>query len=444
MPRIVDDLAEHILSTSCGSPGSEDRTMALKCILDLVGAAVAGRDMPGPMAVRRAAHVLMGAGSSAIWATGEKAALAGAVFANASAASALDLDDGHRLARGHPGAAVIPSVLAWLPRTNATASDLISAISIGYDVGVRIASAQMPKTIATRQTGRWASVAAAAAVARLLRCDADQTAQALAIAAVLAPNQQANGSSGYSRLTGNDVKEGIAWSATLGLVAVQLASGGHTGPADVFDHGDYYDRQTILAGLGVRSHLLGAYFKPYACCRYIHAALDAFFLLAKENKLDAEDIVGVEIETFGWALKLGNKHRPATLVDVQYSLPYCIAIAAIEGRDALAPLGADLLGRQDLSVFCEKVRLTINDEIDALFPGETLARVTISTASARFRSEVMGPRGDPQRPMSFEEIEEKFRRVTCRALTAERQREVVAGVLDLPDDHGSGLLMALR
>ncbi|WP_077966950.1 MmgE/PrpD family protein [Ensifer adhaerens] len=444
MPLITEVLAEQILATSQIAPTCEERNVALKCVLDLMGAAIAGRDMPGPTAARASTRSLMGAGSSSIWATGHTASLAGALFANASAASALDLDDGHRLARGHPGAAVIPTVLALLPETNAGASDLISAISVGYDIGVRIASAQMPKMIATRQTGRWASVAAAAAGARLLRLREDHVTQALAIAAVLAPNQQANGSSGYSRLTGNDVKEGIGWSAVLGVMAVHLALDGHTGPADVFDHPDYYDRQAILAGLSERSHLVGTYFKPYACCRYIHAALDAFLLLAKGNGISAEDITGVDVETFGWAMKLGNKRRPGTLVDMQYSLPYCIAIAAVEGLDALAPLGGDLLGRDDLSAFSDKVRLSINDEIDALFPGETLARVTVSTPSGALRSEILGPLGDPKRPMSFEAIEEKFLRVTRRVLLPERQREIVGGVLDLPDDHGSGLLLALR
>ena len=444
MPLITEVLAEQIWATLRSAPTCDERNMALKCVLDLVGAAIAGRDMPGPLAVRASTRSLMGAGSSSIWATGQTASLAGALFANASAASALDLDDGHRLARGHPGAAVIPTVLALLSETNAGASDLISAISVGYDIGVRIASAQMPNMIATRQTGRWASIAAAAAAARLLRCREDRVAQALAIAAVLAPNQQANGSSGYSRLTGNDVKEGIAWSAVLGLTAVHLAIEGHTGPADVFDHPDYYDRQAILAGLGERSHLVGTYFKPYACCRYIHAALDAFLMLVEGNSICAQDIIGVDVETFGWAMKLGNKRRPATLVDVQYSLPYCIAIAAVDGRDALAPLGADLLSRDDLSAFSDKVRLSINNEMDALFPGETLARVTISTPSGPLRSEILGPLGDPKRPMSFEAIEEKFLRVTRRVLLPERQREIVGGVLDLPDDHGSGLLLALR
>ena len=444
VPLLTEVIAEHIVRTGSVSPSALDRAMAMNCLLDLLGAAIAGRDMPGPVAARSAACALMGEGNSVIWGTGQTASIAGALLANASAASALDLDDGHRLARGHPGAAVIPTVLSVLPQTNARARDVLAAISVGYDIGARVAAAQMPATISTRQTGRWASIAAAAAAARLLRCEIEETVQALAIATVLAPNQQANGSSGYSRMTGNDVKEGIAWSTVLGLTAVHLALHGHTGPADVFDHPDYYDCQAILNGLGERSHLAGTYFKPYACCRYIHAALDAFLDLVADARLDASAITRVEVETFAWALKLGNKRRPETIVDMQYSLPYCIAIAAIEGVYALAPLRSNLLGREDLTTFADKVVLSVNAEINALFPGETFARVSVTTSFGVLRSEIRGPVGDPQRPMSFEAIERKFMQVTRLVISAKRQREIIDCILDIETDDGSGLLIALR
>lgn len=444
MPLVAETFAQHIAQLSNGQRPSVDRDVAMKCMLDLIGAAIAGRDLPGPAAVRNAVSSIYGPGSAVIWATGITASPAGALIANTAAACALDLDDGHRLARGHPGACVIPTVLTLLPVSNARADDAFSAISVGYDIGVRVAAAQMPLTIRTRQTGRWASIAAAAAAARLFRSKPDEIIRALAIAAVLAPNQLANGSSGYSRMTGNDVKEGIAWSCLLGLNAHHLAARGHTGPADVFDHPDYYDQGVLLSGLGEHSHLAGTYFKPYACCRYIHAALDAYFDLIEGDRIDVCAIVDVEVETFSWVLKLGNKKRPSTIVDIQYSLPYCLAIAALEGRTGLAPLRPDLIGREDLSAFAEKVRITVNDDIDGLFPIETLARVTITHAKGQMRSVIRGPFGDPQRPMSFDAIEEKFLRVTHLQLPHERQRAIIAGVLDFAGDDGTGLLTALR
>jgi len=75
--------------------------------------------------------------------SGLSSSVIGAAWANSAAASALDLDDGHRLARGHPGAAVIPTAFAVAHETGATLEDIINAIVIGYEVGVTICTARV-------------------------------------------------------------------------------------------------------------------------------------------------------------------------------------------------------------------------------------------------------------------------------------------------------------
>jgi len=436
-------LADHICSVSqVARPASIDET-ALRCILDLLGAAIAGAAAKGPIATRQSAELIFGPGTAPIWMSARTAAPVAALICNAAAASALDLDDGHRAARGHPGACVIPTVLTLASQTNATGGALLSAIIAGYDIGVRIAAAQNLKGIPTRQSGRWAAFAAVGAAGSLLGARPDHVAQALAIAGVLAPNQQANGSSGYSRLTGNDVKEGIAWSAATGLTAVHLARNGHTGPADLFDHPSYYDRERIVDRLGDRWEIGDTYFKLYACCRYIHAPLDALFTIMTEHALIAEEITSVTVDTFGWALRLGNKTNPGNLVDIQYSLPYCLAAAAIEGPAALAPLDVGLLGRSDLSRFADKVRMNADPELERLFPHQTLARVTVETAGGRFQSPVAGPVGDPARPLTFSALEEKFLGVTRGIISPGQQEALVHGVLGLLSDDGALLLHEL-
>ncbi|MGR9418803.1 MmgE/PrpD family protein [Rhizobium leguminosarum] len=422
-------LAEHVHSIASRPPEVSTRDAALRCILDLIGAAVAGSGLKSCCAARDSAAALFGKGDAPMWMADRTATPLGALMANATAASALDLDDGHRAARGHPGACAVPTVLTLAPLARVSADDVLSAIVAGYDVGVRVAAAQNPQGIQTRQSGRWAALAAVAAAASLSKVEPSITSQALSIAGVLAPNQQANGSSGYSRLTGNDVKEGIPWSAVTGLMALDLARNGYTGPEDLLDHPAYYDSERILEGLGQRFEICGTYFKPYACCRYIHPALDRLFDLVKAHELTAADIVSVEVETFGWVLKLGNSLKPSNLVEIQYSLPYCIAIAVLEGRDALAPIDDSLLNRQDLSEFARKVSTTVNPDIEAVFPTETLARVIVETRQHRYVSALDGPVGDPRRPMDWCAIEEKFLRVTRHVLTPSKQQAIIDGVL---------------
>ncbi len=433
-------LADHICSVSkAARPASIDET-ALRCILDLLGAAIAGAGAKGPAAARQSASLIFGEGTAPIWMSAKTAAPVAALLCNAAAACALDLDDGHRAARGHPGACVIPTVLTLATQSKVTGHALVSAIIAGYDIGVRIAAAQNPQGIPTRQSGRWAAFAAVAAGASMMRTRPAHIAQALAIAGVLAPNQQANGSSGYSSDTGNDVKEGIAWSTATGLTALYLAMSGHTGPADLLDHPDYYDRERIVDQLGDRWEIGGTYFKLYACCRYIHAPLDALLAIMIEHALVAEEITGVTVDTFGWAVRLGNKTNPENLVDIQYSLPYCLAVAAIHGPAALAPVDVRLLNRPDLSRFAERVRINADPEFDRLFPHQTLARVTVETTRGIFRSQVAGPVGDPARPLAFGALGGKFRRVTRGVISPRQQETLINAVLRLLSDDGRLLI----
>lgn len=436
-------LADHICSVPQAARPAFIDEMALRCILDLLGAAIAGAGAKGPAAARQSASVIFGEGTAPIWMSAKTAAPVAALLCNAAAACALDLDDGHRAARGHPGACVIPTVLTLATQTRVTGRALVSAIIAGYDIGVRIAAAQNPQGIPTRQSGRWAAFAAVAAAGFLFGARPDHVAQGLAIAGVLAPNQQANGSSGYSRLTGNDVKEGIAWSAATGLTALHLAMNGHTGPTDLLDHPGFYDRERILDQLGDRWEISETYFKLYACCRYIHAPLDALLAIMTEHALLAEEIIGITVDTFGWALRLGNKTNPENPVDIQYSLPYCLAVAAIDGAAALAPVDVSLLGRADLSRFAQRVRMTTDSEIDQQFPDQTLARVTVDTPRGRFQSPLTGPVGDPARPLNFGALEQKFLSVTRGIISPAQQGMLIGAVQGLLSDDGARLLHAL-
>ena len=436
-------LAQHIRDIALGTRPAAADERALACILDCLAAAVCGFSANGPSAARLSSPRLFGSGTAVIWMSGHTAAPVAALLCNANAASALDIDDGHRAARGHPGACVIPTVLTLAGGLTLSGADLLSAIVAGYDIGVRIAASQNPDGISTRQSGRWAAFAAVAAAGSLLRAKPAALAHALAIAGVLAPNQQANGSSGYSALTGNDVKEGIAWSAATGLTALHLAMNGHSGPVDLFDHLRFYDRNRILDRLGDHFEIVDTYFKPYACCRYIHAPLDAFLDLIAAHNVVADEIVAVTVNTFGWMLKLSNTTAPDNLVDIQYSLPYCLAIAAIDGPDALAPVDVQSVGRLDLKRFAEKVAIHVDSDLDQLFPADTLASVSIDTNRGRFQSSVTSPRGDPKRPLTFQGLERKFRQVTRDVISTCDQQCLVDSVLRLRSDDGVSLLQVL-
>src|SRR5450631_4277053 len=134
----VRQLARYVAAARERDMPAEARRAACRCVLDLVGAAAAGIAAPGPAAIRGTVSATLAPGDHPIWFTGARTNLIGAIWCNSAAAAALDLDDGHRLARGHPGAAVIPAAFAAAQEVGASTEDLLRAIVVGYQIGVSI------------------------------------------------------------------------------------------------------------------------------------------------------------------------------------------------------------------------------------------------------------------------------------------------------------------
>jgi 2-methylcitrate dehydratase PrpD len=408
-------------------------------MLDLLGAAMAGFNQASAVAVRRFTHRFFPTGSSRVWFTRDRRSAVGAAFCNSAAGSALDLDDGHRAAAGHPGAALVPAALGVGQGLNSSGRDLLAALVIGYEVAVRAAAARNPASMDTLSTGRWCGFGAAAVRCWLEGRGPDLLAQALAVSGIHAPLQSA---SVYSRF-GHHTKEGIPWGALTGLAAVDLAAQGFTGPLDIWDHPDYYRGETIVEGFGREWTLLGTYFKPYACCRWLHAALDAWQLLV-EKGLSPGEVDRVEVFTFTRAVNLNHHPDPANLEQAQFSLPFCLAVAALEGPQALLPLSADLLGRARLTHFARKVRLNHDPALEAAFPARAGARLVVHTARGAFAQEVQNPRGDPANPLRNDEITSKFFKLAGMLTGPENARAIFNAVHELKHSRADGLWVALE
>ncbi len=428
-------LAQYVCGLRADELRPESRDAALRCILDLLTAAAAGMREPVARAVRRTVRSQYGSGAAAIWFTGERTTECGAVFCNSAAAAALDLDDGFRLARGHPGAAVIPAAMTALADYQLQTGELLAAIVAGYEAGVRIAMSRPSYA----PSGAWSPFASIAAAGRIRRLSPEIVSQAFGIAAQCAPALP-----GLAGLMGSDVKEGIAWGAATGLTALYLAEEGFTGPEQIFDDSGLFAGERIVAGLGGSPMIEGTYFKPYACCRHIHAPLDAFLALLQRYSISAGDVDSVEVHTYAATFNLSNLPRPRTLIEAQYSVPFCLAICALRGPQALLPMEDSVLEDEAVRTFANRITLHCDPEIEAMFPSRSPARVVLDVSGRRLESPVTEPRGDPTAPMSWDELREKFFVATRRALTRQRQLEVFDAVEQLKEGKLVPLKAALE
>lgn len=399
-----------------------------EAIVDLITAAAAAprRDLAAAL---REAH---GPGPSAVWFAGETAAPAAAGFANALAGAALDLDDGHRRSRGHPGAAVVPAVLAMADLRKAAGkapadAEILRAIVVGYEVGLRIASARGFYA----RTGFWAGFAAAAGAGTLAGLGTDQLAHALAIAGETGPHMATTTAPpAWPQPMGSDVKEGIPWGVATGIAAVPLARAGLTGPLDLVDYPPFFDAGAILAGRAGPA-ILETYTKFCAACRHVHAPVEALLGLMAAHGIAASEIETIEVAAYSGALRIPNRPEPRTLVEAQYSIPYCLGLVAHRGADALLPMTEAALHDPAAEGLARRVRITLDDACEARFPAETSVRITLHTRGGALESPITTPRGEAAARPSWDERMGKFEAATRDALAAgdrERLRGAFAAV----------------
>ena len=408
---VIEELAALVVGTR-DVPDSAAEA-GRRSIADLMTSAIAGAATLGGSSARAAAKAVFGHGPSPIWFADGTLTVAGAAFANAASACMLDLDDGHRAAAGHPGAAVIPAVLAEAARVPQPLPRLLTAIAIGFEVGVRLSRSRDFSKLDTTATGRWSGVGATAALGWLRALSEPVFAQALGIAAGHAPNLARIG----VRTEAGHVKEGIPWANATGVAALDLAEAGHTGSLDGYDDPAVHDRAAILRGWGTPWLIEGTYYKPYSCCRWAHAALDGLAAMLAEEPVAPEAIEAIELDIFSRALTLNNLVRPPSMEAAQYSVPYVLGLFAVHGVGPLLPMRPDCLDDPRAIAVAARVVMRVDPRFDAMFPAAAPCRITLVAGGRRRTCEVLQPWGEPGNPMDWAALRAK-------------QRTVCAGLLD--------------
>ncbi len=402
---------------------------ASRAVLDLLGVAIAGTRTPMAEISARFGTDHFAVGKCTVIGSHRSLTPPGAAWVNCNAASAMDLDDGHRLAMGHPGAAVIPAALAIAETTGAAGRELLAAIVAGYEVAVRASVARVPwYKDRMYSSGIWGVFGAAASAGKLLGLDEAALQSAVGNAASHGSFPPGGLQANYSM-----VKEVIGWAGMTGCAAALLAQQGFIGPEDVMDYSGRWDTAQLVEGLGDpdRYAILGAYFKPYAVCRWAHSSVDAVLDLVTRHDLRPDEVQKILVETFYEVTRLVN-YAPRNAIAAQFSIPFALAIALLYRRIAPEDVSEENLQKPEILELARKIEVVVDPEINSHFPAKTIARVTIRTARGEFQSTVEYPRGNPENPLSDEDLRAKFRSLTARVVGEETAGRLEAAVFELP------------
>lgn len=415
----------------------EDRRRAALHVLDWTGCAIIGARSAAGQLLARESGIFGDGPCRAIGVTGGVSA-ARAAFVNGGLGNVLEMDDIHRTSILHPGPVVIPAVLAAAQAFHLSSRQFLDGIVRGYEALIRIGRSVGPEHYAKwHNTGSCGPFGAAAGVAFALDLNEEQFVSALGNAGSTA--------SSLWRCRHEPVMTKqwhTARAAEDGLAAAALAREGFTGPEYILEgeQGFYQatapgaDPDAVIRDPRSAWLIHDTSFKPWPACRHAHAAIDAA-LAARADVGQEVGILSAVVQTFADAARFCDRALPTTGLEAKFSLQHSVAVALHKGRPELSDFHPDRIDHEPVAALRSRIAVAVTDEFEAAYPRRYGSAVTISLADGREkRFSAPDALGDPENPLSGDEIADKARMLMTEAgLSAQAMDKLVGGCLALPE-----------
>ena len=413
----------------------------LGCMLAGVGAAHA-RNVAGMIGE------LGGNGQATILPGGTRGSVRDAAFVNGIALYSVGLNDVHVPAEAHPGACVIPTILAVGEWKNLPGRTLIPAMVAGYELVGRIGRAILPshRRRGFHATGTCGTFGAAAAAARALGFDGEQTANVLGIAGSQAAGLYECHHDGSSTMIFHAGR-----AAQNGVEAALLVAAGMTGPVTVLEGSKGFFRATsdaaldtaacdaVLRDLGRHYELDATSFRPYFGCSSTLAASAVMANMIRRTGLSPDDIGEIVTRCHPIVAQDNADAAPATLLAARLSLPFNVALVLHHGDVWAGDLPEAELHNPRIRALLSKVKLIAD-------PGMSRrgAEITVRTKDGRSETEtIRDPRGSEGNPLTWDEVTIKFRRLVAATVDERDQHAVIDAVANVEALDGRRLAAVL-
>lgn len=433
-PSVTRELAAFLANLSFAMLPDEVVTRTEELFLDWIASVFAGKAARPVAALERFAETMGPAtGSSEILVSRRRTSPLFAALVNAASSHVVEQDDVHNGSVLHPGTVVFPAVLAAAQSNGASGPDLITAATAGYEAGIRIGEFLGRSHYRVfHTTGTAGTLAAAAAVARLLALDEDTMLNVLGNAGT-----QAAGLWEFLRQGADSKQLHTAKAAADGMLSAYLAGDGFTGAHQILT-----GKQGMAAGmssdadpacladqLGQRWAVIETSFKLHASCRHTHPAADALAELMRSYGLGYQDIVRVDAHVHQAAIDvLGPVTAPQTVHQAKFCMGFVLALMAVRGHVAVDDFNDATLHDGQIRDWSRRVVMVCDPEVDAAYPKRWLGKVKVTTRDGRiYDQRVDTPKGDPGNPLSRPELEDKALRLAAyrRAATPDEMHGVI-------------------
>lgn len=384
------------------------------CLLDYIGVTLAGSYLLKSQHKAYLERLRNNFGSSTVIGVSHKADIYSAALLNGLSAHETELDDGHRMGMIHLASPIISALLPIAESENVEYKELLIGIIAGYEAAVRLSKAVQPyhKNKGYHTTGTCGTIGAAMGVCAMLRYSMSQTKAALSMAVTSAAGVL------EVQEDGSQLKPYNAGRAALnGLTAAIMGNLNQISPNDILGgkrgfltlYGGKVDSEVLTKGYQNGYEIENVYLKPYASCRHSHPSIEAVLYALKENYIDYNEIDSIKIKTYKAAVE-GHDHK-----DIQgsnsakMSIPFSVAVAIVTGKAGINQFSEYWINNTEVKQLLDKISVDWDSDLTAAVPSKRSAIAIITTKSGEvFSRKVVYPKGEPENPMSINELKSKF------------------------------------
>ena len=435
---LSERLAQYISETSYDSLPREVQEMAIRCVYNYMGCACAGTLEPEATTLTDMWKKFFPEGKCHLFASDKTADPATAALINGTAGNALGYDDMYREGLNHPGVATITAALTIADIVPVTGKEFITGIVVGYEVFNRLSHLLIPSHYkywhVTATAGTFGAAAVAASMMKLSPTEI--------ISALGAAGTQA---AGLQECVGNMNQRshhGIA--ARNGVLGALMASQGYygaphilDGPAGLIRAMSDFDGDCLepFADLGTKYLILDTSFKFYPCCGHIHGCAEAAIEVAVENDIQPADISRITVGTYKTAITNSGNPNPQNVLQAKFSVPYCVAKSILERRLTMQEFVAWPPSAETLELM-GKIELMVDDEVETAYGASQNngGVVTVFTKQGKeFSSKKILHKGDPEVPLTLDDLLIKFRSLCHMAMPMESVTELEKRIAILPE-----------
>ncbi len=417
-------LEDYILNTKWNDFPQEVKERAIVCGIDLMMALIIGSKGKQYKSGVALAKSLYKEGQVPVIGSKDTFSFAGSAMAMGHAANSFDIDDGHNMIKGHPGASIVSGILAAALANNISYKEFLTTLIVSYETAIRSGLAIQDHYNYLHSTGAYGAVGTSAGVARIFQLNKEQLNNALSIADFHAPLTPVMRAVEYPSMN----KDGVAFGTLIGVIAVLETIAGVTGKTHLLELEKY---RFLLDTLGKNYEVMNLYFKPYTCCRWAHPPIEASLYLINKYNIDINKIQEVKVYTFTSATRL-SKMIPRLTDEAQYNISFPLAAAIVDGDLGFEQVIEGNLNRKEVIDIMNKINYIVDDKIEARFPAERLCEVEfVLEDGASYRSGAFSPNGEAKDNVDLDWVTKKLKKRTKGIMSEEAQDELLRILTDV-------------